>query len=191
MKISFAAAFALTALTACSTFKPVKDSAVRHLLEPLIPERTLTAATPAIAVNRPSIPGYLDRLQLVTRQDGRLVMSGLHVWAESLDVGIARVMAGNLSRITGSMNIHPVESFTTLDYTRLLEVRITQFEPDTADRMICQGTWKLQPVTGQLTRTHFFRLAVPIPGAEPPMTARVTAMNQALERLSRQIANQR
>lgn len=185
------AVLALMALTACSTFKPVKDSAIHHLLEPLVADRLLTAATPAIAINRPSIPSYLDRLQLVTRQDGQLMMSRLHLWAESLDVGISRVMASNLSRLTGSKNIQPVENFTTLDYTQLLELRITQFEPDTANQMILKGTWKLQPVTGRETSSHFFRFVVSIPIAEPPMSGRVTAMNQALEVLSRQIANQR
>lgn len=191
MKHSSLSVLALLALTACSTFKPVKDSAIRHLLEPLVPDRVLTAATPAIAINRPAIPSYLDRMQLVTLHDGQLVMSQLHLWAESLDLAIARVMASNLSRLTGSKNIQPVENYTTLDYTQLLELRITQFEPDTANQMILQGTWKLQPVTGKETSSHFFRLSVPIPIAAPPMTGRVTAMNQALERLSRQIANQR
>ncbi|MEQ1751547.1 MAG: PqiC family protein [Prosthecobacter sp.] len=187
MKYTFISAFALMALTACSTFKPVRDSASRHLLEPLVPDRALTATTPAIAINRPSIPNYLDRMQLITRKDGQLMMSPIHLWAESLDVGISRVMASNLSRLTGSMSIQSVESFTTLDYAHLLELKITQFEPDAADQMILQGTWKLQPVTGKETSPHFFRLSVPIPITELPMTARVTAMNQALEQLSRQI----
>jgi uncharacterized protein len=182
---------ALIALTACSSFKPVKDSAIRHLLEPLVPDRALKVATPAIAIHRPSIPEYLDRMQLVTRMDGQLKMSPLHLWGESLDVGISRVMASNLSRLTASMNIQPVESFTTLDYTHLLELRITEFEPYAANQMIFQGTWKLQPVTGKETRSHFFRLIVAISSLQPPMTARVSAMNQALEQLSRQIASER
>jgi uncharacterized lipoprotein YmbA len=191
MSYSSISILALIALTACSSFKPVKDSAIRHLLEPLVPDRALKVATPAIAIHRPSIPEYLDRMQLVTRLDGQLKMSPLHLWGESLDVGISRVMASNLSRLTASMNIQPVESFTTLDYTHLLELRITQFEPDTANQMIFQGTWKLQPVTGKETRSHFFRLIVPISMLQPPMTARVSAMNQALEQLSRQIASER
>ncbi len=187
MKHFSISALALMALTACSTFKPVKDIAIRHLLEPLVPDRILTAAAPAIAINRPSIPSYLDRMQLVTRKDGQLMTSQLDLWAESLDVGISRVLASNLSRLTGSMNIQPVDNFTTLDYSHLLEVKIAQFEPDTANQMILQGTWKMQPVTGKETSSHFFRLVVPIPIVEPTMTGRVTAMNQALERLSRQI----
>ena len=178
----------LLTLTACSVLQPVKDTAIQHVLEPLVPDRALTAARPAIAVGRPSLPGYLDCLQLVTRADGTLKMSKHDLWGEPLDTGISRVIASNLSRLTGSMNIQPVESFTTLDYTKLLELKIAQFEPDTANQMILQGTWKLQPVTGRETSAHFFRLLVPVPPDPSALTARVTAMNQALEQLSRQIA---
>ncbi|MDI1312072.1 PqiC family protein [Prosthecobacter sp.] len=178
----------LLTLTGCSVLQPVKDSTVRHLLEPLVPDRALTAARPAMAVNRASLPGYLDTQQLVTRSEGKLMVSNRDVWGEPLDTGISRVIARNLSRITGSMNIQPVESFTSLDYGTLLELRITQFEPNTDNQMVLEGTWKLQPVTGGETRSHYFRLLAPVPVDPSAMTARVTAMNQALEQLSRQIA---
>jgi uncharacterized lipoprotein YmbA len=178
----------LLLLPACSTFKPVKDAAIHHILDPLVADRSLNAPAPAIAINRPSIPSYLDRMQLVTRRDGQLMMSQLDLWAEPLDVGISRVTASNLSRLTGSSNIQPVGNFATLDYTSLLEMNISQFEPDAANQMILQGTWKLQPVTGKETRSHFFRIAVAIPGSPAAMSARVITMNQALEQLARDIA---
>lgn len=176
--------------TSCSAFTPVKDTAVRHVLDPLVPDQALTSATPAIAINRPSIPSYLDQMQLITRTKGQLMMSKLDLWAEPLDAAIARVMASNLSRLTSSTNIQPVENFATLDYTTLLEMNIAQFEPDDANQMILQGTWKRQPVTDKETSSHFFRIVVPIPSSPTPMSARVTAMNQALEQLSRQILKQ-
>jgi uncharacterized lipoprotein YmbA len=178
----------LLTLTACSVLQPVKDTATQHLLEPLVPDRNLTAARPAIAVGRPSLPGYLASNQLVTRSAGQLMVSKHDLWGEPLDSGISRVIASNLSRLTGSMNIQPVESFTSLDYTTLLELKIAQFEPDSANQMVLQGTWKLQPVTGGETSTHYFRLLIPVPPDPTSLRARVTAMNQALEQLARQIA---
>jgi uncharacterized lipoprotein YmbA len=175
-------------LIGCSTFDPVRDSAVHHLLEPLVPDRTLNAETPAIGVKHPSIPSYLDRQQLVTRHEGNLVMSKIDLWGEPLDAGIARVVASNLSRLTGSMNVQSVQSSSTLDYTELLEMRLEQFEADASGKMVLQGTWKLQPVTGKETSSHFFRIVVPIPSGTPEMKDRVAAMNQALEQLSRDIA---
>ena len=181
----------LLTFTSCSVLQPVKDSAIQHVLDPLVPDRALTAARPAMAVNRPSLPAYLDSQQLVTRANGQLKMSNRDLWGEPLDAGISRVMASNLSRLTGSMNIQPVASFTSLDYTTLLELKIAQFEPDAANELILEGTWKLQPVTGKETSAHFFRLRIPVPPDPSAMSARVTAMNQALEQLARQIVRGR
>jgi uncharacterized protein len=178
---------ALSVLTSCSVLQPVKDTAIHHVLDSLVPDRALTALTPAIAVNRPAIPSYLDRMQLITRNDGQLLMSRIDLWGEPLDVGISRVLSSNLSRLTGSMNIQPVESFSTLDYTALLELRIAQFEPNESNVMILQGTWKLQPVNGKETSSHFMRIEIAIPTTVGSMTGRVTAMNQALEQFARQI----
>jgi uncharacterized lipoprotein YmbA len=174
-------------LCGCGLLSPVKDQAVHHLLEPVAPDRPLTAAAPAIAVSRAALPDYLDCEQLVTRRDGVLVASDLDLWAEPFDVAISRVVAGNLSRLTGSTNILPVERFTTLEYTDLLELRITQFEPDATHTLMLQGTWKLQPVTGKEVGSHFFRIAVPMPSNSSTAKERVSAMNQALLRLARDI----
>jgi uncharacterized protein len=171
----------------CGGLTPVKDISVHHVLEPLVPDRVLKASTPAIAINRPSIPSYLDRQQLVTRMEGQLMISNNDLWAEPLNSALSRVLASNLSRLTGSMNIQPVENFTALEYASLLEIRIAQFEPDSAGRMILQGTWKLQPINGHETSSHFFRFVLPTE-LTSSAAARVTAMNQALEKLARQIA---
>jgi len=182
-----AALLAALLLSSCGLLLPVKDRAVHHLLEAVVPDRRLTAATPAIAVSRAALPDYLDCEYLVTRRDGVLVTSDLDLWAEPFDVAISRVVAGNLSRLTGSTNIQPVERFTTLEYTHLLELRVTQFEPDTSSTMLLQGTWKLQPVTGSEVGGRFFRIAVPMASQTSSAKDRVIAMNQALLRLAREI----
>ncbi len=159
------------------------------MLDPLVAERSLSASKPSIAIKRPSIPSYLDRQQLITRANGQLMISSLDLWGEPLDAGLSRVMASNLSRLTGSMNIQPVENFTSLDYSNLLELRVTRFEPDNSNQMMFECTWKLQPVIGGEARSHFFRIAVPISGTPSAVTSRVAAMNRVLELLSRQIAS--
>ena len=179
----------LLMLTCCGVLTPVKDSAVHHVLDPLVPERTLSTSSPSMAINRPSIPAYLDRQQLVTRSGGQLMISNVDLWGEPLDAAIARVTASNLSRLTGSTNIQPVENFVTLDYTYLLELRITRFEPDDSKQMILEGTWKRQPVTGGETRAYFYRITEEISQSPTPTTSRVDAMNRCLERLARQIAD--
>jgi uncharacterized lipoprotein YmbA len=176
---------------ACGALKPVKDTSVNHLLDPVIPERRITGASPAIAISRPSLPGYLDRQQLVSRSGGgQLQMNSHHLWAEPLDSAISRVTAVNLGRLVNSLNIQPVENFVTLDYQSLLEIRISRFEPDGSSNLIFECTWKLQPVVGRVASTRSFLTTVPISPPDTPkdLTGRIAAMNEALARLAREIA---
>jgi uncharacterized protein len=184
-------------LVSCGNIlSPVEDAAVHHLLSPAIPERRVTGSSPALAIASPALPGYLDRQQLVTRSgDGVLQMSSIHVWGENLGSGISRVMAINLGRLTNSLNIQPVGNFVTMDYDRLLEIRILRFEPDANHVLTFECTWKVQPVAGALAPTHSFLTEIPLPPGEAgaatqpgAQTARIRAMNEALARLSREIA---
>lgn len=179
-----------TGCGALTVLKPVKDVSVHHLLDSTLPQKTLTSATPAVAIGRPSLPGYLDRQQLISRSgDGTVQMNSLHLWTEPLDTGIARVVAENLSRLTGSLNIRPVDQFTTLDYTTLVELRVRQFEPDATGTLQFECTWKLQPVNGTGGDTKFFKTSIP-PGALPDVdySRRLAAMNEALTQLARNIS---
>lgn len=189
MKAIFLLLFLL--LGACNVFEPVKDSSVTYLLDPVVGDRSAGSATPSVAIGRPSLPSYLDRQQMVTRVgSGELKMSSYHLWAEPLDAGISRVVSMNLSRLTGSMNIQPIDNFVTLDYTKLLELRISQFESDGSDRVVLACTWKLQPVRGLPLQPKNFRTEVPFsPSADKlDFAPRIAAMNEALGRLSREIS---
>ena len=182
-------------LAACNVLKPVKDISVNHLLDPIVPERRITGATPAVAISRPSLPSYLDRQQLVSRSgDGQIQMHRYHLWAEPLNSAISRVMAQNLGRLTNSLNIQPVENFVTLDYQSLLEIRISRFEPDPGGRLVLECTWKIQPVSGGVGNTRSFSTAIQLSTGDAAVTParladRVAAMNEALARLAREIAD--
>jgi uncharacterized lipoprotein YmbA len=178
--------------TGCGVLQPVKDLAVNHLLDPLVPARTITGTSPAIAISRPSLPSYLDRQQLVSRSaDGQAHLHSDHLWAEPLDAGIARVTALNLGRLVNSLNIQPVETFVALEYQHLLEIRVSRFEADAGGNVALECTWKLQPVSGKVTNPRPFSTVIPGSGAAQPagnQNISVAAMNEALARLAREIA---
>jgi len=181
--------------TSCGAMlSPVKDTTVHHMLEPSIPHRAVTGSSPAVAISRPALPSYLDREQLVSRSDGgTLQMNNYHLWAEPLDAAISRVTAINLGRLTNSLNIQPVESFVTMDYQNLLEIRISRFEADAGGNVVLECTWKLQPVSGRVADTRTFQTMVPVSVIDSAiisaaLAGRVTAMNEALARLARAIA---
>jgi uncharacterized lipoprotein YmbA len=173
----------------CALAPPVADESVHHLLESPLAERAPTAANPAVAISPPSLPPYLERLELVTRSgDGRLVVHENHLWSEPLDAAITRVVADNLRRLTGSTNIQPAANFITRDYTELVEIRIERFDPSLDGSLVFECTWKLQPIGGGDAAPRPFRVSVPIVEGGGPMSGRVAAMNEALARLSRAIA---
>jgi uncharacterized lipoprotein YmbA len=181
-------------LGSCGMLEPVKDTTINHLLEPAIPDRTITGSSPVIAIARPALPSYLDREQLVSRSgNGQLQMNNYHLWAEPLDAAISRVTATNLGRLKNSLNIQPVESFVTLDYQSLLEIRISKFEPDVTGNVVLECTWKTQPVSGRVADPRPFRTSIAVSAEDSAVTAasltgRVAAMNECLARLAREIA---
>ena len=174
--------------SSCTVFEPIDAKPIRHLLEASVPGRTPTAAVPAVAIARPALPPYLERSELVTRTgDGRLEIHEKDLWSEPLDSAITRVLAENLRRLTGSTNVQPASSFITRDYTHLVEIRIERFDPQPDGALLLECTWKLQPLAGGDTAPKAYRTSVPLP-AEADRSARITAMNEALARLSRVIA---
>ena len=178
---------AMLLLSSCALTRPVRDTAARHLLDATVPARAMTAAQPAVAVAKPALPTYLDRPQLVARgAAGELRVLDEQLWSEPLDAGIARVLAANLARLTGSGAILPASGFVGLDYDRLVELRLERCEPGPDGSLVFEAAWKLQPVTGPETPFRSFRTVVP-PGATTA-TAQVAATNEALARLARTIA---
>jgi uncharacterized lipoprotein YmbA len=176
-------------LSSCSLLMPVRDTSVRHRLEPTVPDRSSKASSPSVAIARASLPAYLDREELVTRDaGGELQKHDSHLWSESLDTGIARVIATTLRRLTGSRAILPIDDFIALDYSHLVELRIAQFDPDASGNLILRCSWKAQPVEGGEVKSQSFNTAIPIQPTKAPITGRITAMNEALEQLARVIA---
>jgi uncharacterized lipoprotein YmbA len=187
--MKFLSIFLPVMFSACTVFQPIDDDPVRHILDSPIAQRTPASAAPAVAIARPSLPPYLERSELITRTgDGRLEIHERDLWSEPLDAGIARVVADNLRRLTGSTNIQPSGNFITRDYTHLVEIRIERFDPVPDGSLLLECTWKLQPVGGGDAAPKAFRANIPIDSQSGPMSARITAMNEALARFSRTIA---
>lgn len=179
-------------VASCGIIVPVKDDAIYHILDPTIPERRISGSAPTIAIAEPSLPGYLDRQQLVSRGgEGEMLMNNRHLWSEPLANGIARVLSADLRRLTNSLNIQPTSAFVALDYQNLLEIRISRFEPDAAGTVVLECTWKLQPVNGGPASTRPFSTSIDVPSGEArvPWNYRIAAMNEALARLAREIAS--
>lgn len=149
----------------------------------------MSASAPIVLVARPSLPPYLERVELVTRVGkGQLKIHEKDLWSEPLDAAVARVMAENIRLRTGSANIQPSGSFISRDYSSMVEIRIERFDPFPAGVLLLECTWKVQAVKSGEAPARVFRTEVAYELLGDSMSARIAAMNEALVRLSREIA---
>jgi len=94
------------ALAGCMS---VADPTKYYVLSPTSPREptpTSSASSVAVGVGPVLIPGYLNRVQIVTRDANDEVAVAMYDrWAEPLESGIAQVLADNLGAHVGSERI--------------------------------------------------------------------------------------
>ncbi|MCH8055072.1 MAG: membrane integrity-associated transporter subunit PqiC [Deltaproteobacteria bacterium] len=142
----------------------------------------------AIGVGPVDLPRYLDRPQIVTRTSrNELDLAEFDQWAEPLKDNFSNVLAENLSILipTDRIAVFPWNRSTPIDYR--VAVEVTRFEAKTGGNALLVARWSILGKDGKkvlMTRKSSFSKPVKTRGYK----TRVSAMNQALEALSREIA---
>jgi uncharacterized protein len=155
----------------------------------LSPAPAPTAGTPlpiSIGLGPITLPGYLDRPQIVVRlDDNQLALSDSDRWAEPLSDNVTRTLEANLAALLpGSTYVHyPWYASAAPDYAVALEVR--RFEADAAGAVVLDATWRLSR-GGSVVDRQVARLEEAAGG--PERVAAVAAQSRALGQLSAQIA---
>ena len=142
----------------------------------------------AIGIGPMTIPGYVDRPQIVTRvSTNELSLAEFHKWAEPLKDNIPQVIADNLALLLKTDNVisYPWKRTAPIDYQ--VTIDITRFDAMAAGEAHLIARWS---VVGDDTRTildtknsHFM---VPIQG--PDYAEIVSALNRTIDDLSQAIA---
>ena len=182
----FVLAIAVTACVNIGSGTPARGPS--YVLEPAIPATVLQASGAAIGVGPVTIPGYLDRNEMVSREGAnQLRIDARHSWGAPLDQEVQRVLGENLSRLLSSNRV------TTWPWTRHLEialripVRVLQFEPVAGRGVVLVARWDLlSPDATQVLFTRQSEIVEPVP--EPGPGAYAAAMSRALAVLAGQIA---
>jgi uncharacterized lipoprotein YmbA len=178
------------ALVAC---KSVEDPTKYYVLSPTSspgPTR-MAVSSPAIGVGPVLIPGYLDRVQIVTRgAEDDIELSPYHRWAEPLESGIAKVVADNLAAQVGSERIavFPWRGGVArmLDYQ--VVVVVLRFEGSAGGRVTLDARWRLLDKNGQELVLKRSTINEPIQGGgHQPL---VRGMNRVLTTLAQEIATE-
>jgi uncharacterized protein len=180
LKIGFAGC-ALLALAGCSS--PENKYFTLSAAEPAAPAgQAVTGLT--IAIDDIQIPAYLDRPQIVIKQDpNRADVREYERWVEPMDGMIRRVLTADLAARLGTGRVldKPAKDST------LLSVTIEEFSQD-GDRAVLRGQWTLksQQKDAPAGVAHSFSRDEPLGKAETPDM--VAAMSRLMGALGDEVA---
>lgn len=142
----------------------------------------------SIGVGPVKIPEFLDRPEIVTRQDGnRLKVNDFHRWGDSLESQITYVLVENLSVQLDTDNIvtYPWERPFAPEYQLYVDFR--RFDGNPGDPLTLQAMWWIVK-TDDEKKIITQRSSITIPTSNRSIEEYVSSQNTALEKLSRAIA---
>ncbi len=179
----------LTLLGGCGSSPP----SAFYTLTPMVDETPgeVSARPLAIGLGPFSFPRFLDRPQVVRRQDSnQLVLDEFNRWGGSLDDDFPRVFSENLGRAlhTSRIVVFPSELRLPLDFRVTAEVMA--FEAGPSDQAMLRVRWAvLEPTTREVLhmRESVYRRSLP-PAAS--VSVQITALSATLADFSRDVADE-
>jgi uncharacterized lipoprotein YmbA len=165
---------------------PRQDPSAYFLLSPGPAPATVTPVPVVLGLGPVTIPGYLDRPQIVVRlSENEVALSETDRWAEPLAQHLIRTLEENLSRmLPGSSYVdYPWYESEAPDYALTLDIR--RFEADAAGGVVLDATWLIQDRT---TRVDGGTSRIDEVVGGLGRADAVAAQSRALARLSEEIA---
>jgi uncharacterized protein len=139
------AAWLMAALAGgCASSPPIRF----YTLTPIAPESRPTAPPEGVRVrlNRVTVPGELDRIQIVRRIDAtRLQIDDQSRWAAPLDETIRRVLTADLAARLPANAVADANGMAGGEHVHTLTVDIQEFYPDSGCSVALRATWVLTP----------------------------------------------
>jgi len=193
MKSIVAAGFAL-ALVGCTTFSAQPDPSRFFTLsaqsqgEESTEKRSIRAPALSLGIGPVTLPGYLDRQEIVTRiAQNQVRLSEYDRWAEPLEEGVARVVSQNVASILRAERITSYPWPIDRKPLYQIELEVLRFETNNAQEAHLAARWTLRHTRKKdLVRYRDTRLSRP--AGERSTAAFIAALSEVLGDLSRQIA---
>ncbi len=137
-------------LAACVNLGTSTSSRTRYyLIESIVdsaiqPDSAHGPGSIPIGVGPIAIPPYLKRQQMVFRLDEQeLRIDDFNQWAEPLQVTVSRVMAENLTALTGSPLIRSHPWKRSDDIRVKVTVDVLRFDADAAGQVTLKASWRI------------------------------------------------
>ncbi|MBF0308328.1 MAG: membrane integrity-associated transporter subunit PqiC [Magnetococcales bacterium] len=145
---------------------------------------------PWLGVGPVSLPGYLDRPQMVLRQANReLEVAGFHRWGEPLREHFPRVLTDNLVRLLPEARVSSYPWRGQLVPGHQLTVEVLRFDIDADGNAVLEANWEL--LAGEKrTLLARGREVYRESSALGDHHAQVAALSKVLETLSRRLARE-
>ena len=143
----------------------------------------------SVLVGPISLPGYLDRIQMVTvAGKNQMALDEFNRWAESLRDSFYRVLLEDLSSLLKTPKVYGYdrEGSNAVDYQVIIDV--TRFDCVPGEEAILTAFWTIKGMddsTPNIRRKSVFRAPV----SDPGFSGIVDAQNQTLTAFSREIAS--
>jgi uncharacterized lipoprotein YmbA len=142
---------------------------------------------PSVGVASVTLPDAVDRPQLVTRAGANEVtIAEQHRWAGPLKDEVPRVLAENLSRLTGNPQVaaHPAAAAGLADYRVVTDFQ--RFEGAVGGEVVLEALWMVQTADGRIVTAG--RSAAREPTGAGGYEALAAAYSRALARIAGFIA---
>jgi uncharacterized lipoprotein YmbA len=155
-------------VSACSSSPPTRFYTLSEIAADMQP--TPQSGTGSVRVYRVTIPGELDRPQVVRQIDAnRLQIAEQDRWAAPLDEMIRRVLSGDLARRRPAPAAANANEAPPADQQRSLSVDIREFYGDPNCNVTLRAAWTLKQASAPARST-----APATATATPPATASPT-----------------
>jgi uncharacterized protein len=180
-----AAAVLTTAVLVTACLGPRRDTSSFYLLSPTPAASAGTPVPVSIGLGPVTLPGYLDRTQMVTRLGvNQIALAESDRWAEPLADNVVGTVRENLAALLPQSTYvaYPWYASDAPDFAVALDVR--RFESDAAGAVVLEATWRLTRGATDLG-SHDVRIQEQADG--PGRVAAVAAQSRALGELSGQI----
>lgn len=151
------------------------------------PGPAATAGRPSVGVAAVTLPEAVDRPQLVSRTGvNEVAIAQQHRWAGPLRDEVPRVLAENLSRLSGNPRVvaHPAAAAAAADYRVLVDFR--RFDGTVGGEVVLEALWTVQSAKGDIVSAG--RSAAREPVGAAGYDALAAAYSRALSKLSGYIA---
>ncbi|MEQ8233698.1 MAG: PqiC family protein [Gammaproteobacteria bacterium] len=148
----------------------------------------IEARATAVGIGPIELPPYLDRPQIVVRDDVHTLSAPqAHMWAEPIADGVARVLLASVARALGSDHVYHVPRRTPTPLDWRVAIDITRLDGTPGGSVTLDARWELfSGDARQAMATHVSRIAQGVAGDDH--AALVAAQAAALDRLGAEIA---